>query len=58
MTALFVPDRFHCAAPQMIRGIHNAFFCLGGLTILSTVVFRGLKNTDGDNVSLHKGSAR
>jgi hypothetical protein len=58
VTALFVPDRFHCAAPQMIRGIHNAFFCLGGLTILSTVVFRGLKNTDGDNVSLHKGSAR
>jgi len=53
-TAFFIPDRFHSSAPQMIHGIHQAFFVLGGLTILSTIVFRELKSTDGDKVSQHK----
>ncbi len=53
-TALFIPDRFHSSAPQMIHGIHRAFFVLGGLTVLSTTVFRKLKNTDGQAVSRHK----
>jgi len=53
-TAFFIPDRFHSNAPQMIRGIHQAFFVLGGLTVLSTIVFRKLKSTDGDSVSRHK----
>jgi hypothetical protein len=43
----------------MIRGIHAAFLTLGGLTILSTVVFYRLKRGDGSNVSrqtrLHMG---
>jgi hypothetical protein len=38
----------------MIRGVHHAFFVLGGLTVLSTIVFRELKSTDGDTVSQHK----
>jgi hypothetical protein len=38
-TAFFIPDRFHSSAPEMIHGIHQAFFVLGGLTILSTIVF-------------------
>jgi MFS family permease len=53
-TALFIPDRFHLSAPEMIRGIHQAFLVLGGLTILSTIVFRELKGIDGDTVSQHK----
>ncbi len=53
-TAFFIPDRFHSSAPQMIRGIHHAFFVLGGLTVLSTIVFRELKSADGDTVSQHK----
>jgi len=53
-TAFFIPDRFHSSAPEMIRGIHQAFFVLGGLTVLSTIVFRKLKSTDGDSVSRHK----
>jgi len=53
VTALFIPDRFHSSAVEMIRGIHKAFFVLGGLTILSTIVFRELKSGDGDNVSQH-----
>jgi EmrB/QacA subfamily drug resistance transporter len=52
--ALFIPDRFHSSAPQMIHGIHRAFFVLGALTILSTIVFRELRSTDGDTVSQHK----
>jgi len=53
-TALFIPDRFHTSAPEMIHGIHQAFLVLGGLTVLSAIVFRELKNDDGDIVSQHK----
>jgi hypothetical protein len=53
-TAFFIPDRFHSNAPEMIRGIHQAFFVLGGLTVLSTIVFRELKSADGEAVSQHK----
>jgi MFS family permease len=52
-TALFIPDRFHSAAPQLIAGVHKAFVVLGTLTVLSALVFRELKDTDGDNVSQH-----
>ncbi len=38
----------------MIHGIHQAFFVLGGLTVLSTIVFRELKSDDGEAVSQHK----
>ncbi len=54
-TAFFVPDRFHATPAEMIRGIHRAFVALGGLTILSAIVFRELKQGDGDTVSQHKG---
>ncbi len=51
VTALFIPDRLRSNAPQLIHGIHLAFFVLGGLTVLSTVVFRELKSSDGESVS-------
>jgi len=54
LAALFIPDRFHTSAPEMIHGIHYALFILGGLTVLSTVVFRELKSTDGASTSRHK----
>jgi len=53
-TAFFIPDRFRSSAPQMIRGIHHAFFVLGGLTILSTIIFGELNRSDGEAVSQHK----
>jgi EmrB/QacA subfamily drug resistance transporter len=53
VTAIFIPDRFHSNAAEMIHGIHKGFFVLGGMTILSTVIFSGLKSGDGDNVSQH-----
>jgi hypothetical protein len=54
LTAVFIPDRFHTSAPEMIHGIHYAFFVLGGLTVLSTIVFRELKSSDGASTSQHK----
>jgi len=53
-TAIFIPDRFHASAPEMVQGIHKAFLVLGGLTVLSAIVFRELKNDDGDIVSQHR----
>jgi EmrB/QacA subfamily drug resistance transporter len=51
VTAFFLPDRFRSNPVQFIHGIHRAFFVLGGMTLLSTVVFRELRSGDGDSVS-------
>jgi EmrB/QacA subfamily drug resistance transporter len=53
LTAVFIPDRFHTSAAEMIHGIHYALFVLGGITVLSTSVFRELKSTDGASTSQH-----
>ena len=42
-TAFFVPGQAYSQPLLMIHGIHKAFLCLGALTIVSTVVFAGLK---------------
>jgi EmrB/QacA subfamily drug resistance transporter len=52
--ALFIPDRMHATAPELIHGIHLAFLFLGALTIVSTAVFNELRSGDGDAVSRHK----
>ncbi len=52
-TALFVPTA-PLGPAQMIHGIHEALIGLGILTIGSTIVFKGLKAGDGDDVSQHK----
>jgi EmrB/QacA subfamily drug resistance transporter len=52
--AFFIPDRHNSTATQMISGIHHAFFVLGALTVLSTIVFRELKSDAGAAVSQHK----
>ncbi len=51
--ALFIPDGLHATASEMIHGIHLALLALGALTIVSTIVFNGLKDGDGDAVSRH-----
>jgi EmrB/QacA subfamily drug resistance transporter len=51
MTAIFIPDRFRSNSSQMIHGIHHAFIFMGLLTMISTIVFRGLRPGDGDAVS-------
>ena len=52
-TALFV-TRAHSNPQGMIQGIHRALCGLGMVTIVSTLVFSGLKSGDGSNVSQHK----
>ena len=52
--ALYIPDRLHASAPEMIHGIHLALLTLGTLTVASAAVFSGLKSGDGDAVSRHK----
>jgi hypothetical protein len=53
VTAVFIPNRFLTNAPEMIHGIHKAFLVLGAMTFLSSIIFRELKNGDGDSVSRH-----
>jgi EmrB/QacA subfamily drug resistance transporter len=53
-TAFFIPDRHNTSSPEMIHGIHKAFLCLGGLTVLSALIFRELKSDDGDDISRGK----
>jgi len=52
--ARVVLDRFHTKPLEMIGGFLNTLLVLGGLTILSLMVFRGLRREDGDSVSQHK----
>ena len=52
-TALFIPDRFKSQPAVLLHGIHRALLVLGAMTVLSAVVFRELKPSDGDNVSQH-----
>jgi len=53
-TVFFIPSRLHSNPAAMIHGIHEALIILGGLTILSTLVFSKLKSGDGGNVSQQK----
>jgi EmrB/QacA subfamily drug resistance transporter len=54
VTVFFIPDHYRSNPAQFIQGVHRAFFVLGGMTLVSTFVFRGLKRGDGDAVSQHK----
>jgi EmrB/QacA subfamily drug resistance transporter len=51
VTAVFVPDRFHADAAEMIQGIHRAFLVLGVWMLLTTLTFVRLRNSDGAAVS-------
>ncbi|HEY3754947.1 MAG TPA: DHA2 family efflux MFS transporter permease subunit [Opitutaceae bacterium] len=55
--AFFIPDRHTGSPGEMVHGTHQAFLCLGGMTILSALVFRELKPNDGASVSRHKVSS-
>ena len=54
LTAVFIPDPHRSTAEEMIHGIHRALFVLGGITVLSTIVFRELRPEDGSVTSRHK----
>jgi EmrB/QacA subfamily drug resistance transporter len=54
VTAVFVPDRFHANAADMIQGIHRAFLVLGAWMVLTAITFLRLRNSDGAAVSLYR----
>ncbi|HYL71650.1 MAG TPA: MFS transporter [Candidatus Dormibacteraeota bacterium] len=58
VTPLFVPDRFHTAPGELLHGIHEGLLVLGVSTMLSTLVFHGLRRDDGSAVSRHGESPR
>jgi hypothetical protein len=58
VTGFFLPNRYRSSPQQFIHGIHWAFFVLGGVTILSTIVFCELRRGDGDAVSQGEASTR
>jgi EmrB/QacA subfamily drug resistance transporter len=55
VTVFFLPAKYLSDPTQFIHGIHRAFFVLGGMTLLSTLVFSELKKGDGDAVSRRAG---
>jgi hypothetical protein len=55
-TALFVPSRDSAAPVAMVHGVHKGLLALGMLTILSTMVFTGLKRGDGASVAGSRSS--
>ncbi len=59
VTVFFIPEQYRSNPAQFIHGVHRAFYVLGAMTLVSTVVFGGLKKGDGDAVSqrtdLHAG---
>src|SRR3984885_10506446 len=46
VTALFIPDRFHADPPALMHGIHEGFLVLGVMTIVTTLVFHGMRADD------------
>ncbi|MFZ0638299.1 MAG: DHA2 family efflux MFS transporter permease subunit [Candidatus Acidiferrales bacterium] len=55
VTVFFIPGHSRSNPAQFIYGIHRAFFVLGAMTLISTIVFLGLKKGDGDAVSRRTG---
>jgi hypothetical protein len=53
---LFIPNNAHAESAEMIHGIHLAFLVLGGWTMVSTLVFTRLKDSDGDAVSRYQSA--
>jgi EmrB/QacA subfamily drug resistance transporter len=52
--ALFVPAPTRGSAAGLVAGIHHAVLALGGCTVLSALIFRGLTRTDGASISQHQ----
>jgi EmrB/QacA subfamily drug resistance transporter len=50
VTVFFIPDHARSTPAHFIGGIHRGFLVLGGMTLLSTLVFGGLHKGDGDSV--------
>lgn len=56
LTAWFLGGLDQTNPTQTVPALHQAFWTMGVLTVLSSATFWGLKASDGDNVSRHHGS--
>lgn len=54
ITACFIPENAHSHLQTMIQGLHHGFLVMGGWTVLTSILFVGLKNNDGSTISMHK----
>lgn len=54
ITATFIPNRFESSSIELMHGIHEGFFVIGIMTIISSLIFLQLRDNDGDSVSQHK----
>jgi len=52
--AIFIPEQTTADRASFVHGLHQAFLTLGVLTALSALLFRTLKNEDGQQVSQHR----
>ena len=57
VAALFVPPELHSHPAAIVHGVQQAFLILGGMTIISSVVFMELKADDGSDISKHDKSS-
>jgi EmrB/QacA subfamily drug resistance transporter len=53
-TAFFIPATFRLNPQEMIHGVHESLFALGGFTVASTIIFHRLRSGDGYKVSHQK----
>lgn len=58
VAAIFVPPQMHSHPAAIIHGVQYAFLALGGLTIVSSVVFMELKSDDAESLSHHDAAHR
>ncbi|MFO1086406.1 MAG: MFS transporter [Reyranellaceae bacterium] len=58
IAAVFVPPQMHSHPAAIVHGVQHAFLVLGGLTIVSSVVFMELKADDAESLSHHDAAHR
>ncbi len=54
VAALFIGGHQAATAPQMTLALRHSFLVLGGLTVVSTLVFRQLRPNDGASISSYR----
>ena len=57
IAAIYLGDRVQSSQPAIMTALHHTFLTLGGLTVLSSLVFRTLHPNDGESVSRARPAA-
>jgi EmrB/QacA subfamily drug resistance transporter len=54
VAALFIGGHRAVTPPEMTSALRHSFLVLGGMTVVSTLIFRELRPNDGASISSHK----